>query len=73
MDGGSESQAAKHTDIRDDRAYFFFDLSARSKKTFKLKLNATYEGTFMLPAVRCEDMYNNDIYYQVPARPVVVR
>jgi hypothetical protein len=26
-----------------------------------------------LPAVRCEDMYNNDIYYQVPARPVVVR
>ena len=73
LDGGSESQAAKHMDIRDDRAYFFFDLSARSKKTFKLKLNATYEGSFMLPAVRCEDMYNNDIYYQVPARPVVVK
>lgn len=69
----SGSQAAKHFDIRDDRAYYFFDLSANSKATFKLKLNATYEGNFMLPAVRCEDMYNNDIYYMVPARPVVVK
>ena len=70
---GSETMGAKHLDIRDDRAYFFFDLSAHSKKTFTLKLNATYEGSFMLPAVRCEDMYNNEIYYVVPARPVVVK
>lgn len=73
LNAGSETQGAKHMDIRDDRAYFFFDLSAKSKKTFKLKLNATYEGSFMLPAVRCEDMYNNEIYYLVPARPVVVK
>ncbi|MCR4847461.1 MAG: hypothetical protein K5920_01235 [Bacteroidales bacterium] len=70
---GIETMGAKHLDIRDDRAYFFFDLSPRSKKTFTIKLNATYEGSFMLPAVRCEDMYNNDIYYVVPARPVVVK
>ena len=73
IDGGSGADGAKHLDIRDDRAYYFFDLSAKSKKTFTLKLNATYEGSYMLPAVRCEDMYNNDIYYQVPARPVVVK
>ena len=60
-------------DIRDDRAYFFFDLSPKSKQTFSLKLNATYEGTFMLPAVRCEDMYNNEIFYNVPARGCVVK
>ncbi|MCR5645172.1 MAG: hypothetical protein K6F96_02105 [Bacteroidales bacterium] len=70
---GSENNGAKHFDIRDDRAYFFFDLSAKQKKSFKLKLNATYEGSYMLPAVRCEDMYNNEIYYMVPARPVVVK
>ena len=64
---------AKHLDLRDDRAYFFFDLSPKQKKTFTLKLNATYEGSYMLPAVRCEDMYNDEIYYMVPARPVVVR
>ena len=70
---GSENMGAKHLDIRDDRAYYFFDLSPKQKKTFTLKLNATYEGSYMLPAVRCEDMYNNDIYYMVPARPVVVK
>jgi uncharacterized protein YfaS (alpha-2-macroglobulin family) len=70
---GTETMGAKHLDVRDDRAYFFFDLSPRSKKTFTVKLNATYEGSFMLPAVRCEDMYNNDIYYVVPARPVIVK
>ena len=43
------------------------------KITFRLKLNATYEGSFMLPAVHCEDMYNNEIFYVVPARQVVVR
>ena len=69
----SENEGAKHLDIRDDRAYYFFDLSAKQKKTFTLKLNATYEGSYMLPAVRCEDMYNNDIYYLVPARPVEVK
>ena len=68
-----DPEGAKHLDIRDDRAYYFFDLSAKEKKTFTLKLNATYEGSYMLPAVRCEDMYNNDIYYMVPARPVVVK
>lgn len=73
MGSGSGSQGAKHMDIRDDRVYYFFDLSPKSKKTFTVKLNATYEGSYMLPAVRCEDMYNNDIYYQVPARPVVVK
>ena len=70
---GTESMGAKHLDIRDDRAYFFFDLPRHSKKTFTIKLNATYEGSFMLPAVRCEDMYNNDIYYVIPARPVIVK
>ena len=70
---GSEPEGAKHFDIRDDRAYFFFDLAPRQRKTFTLKLNATYQGSFMLPAVRCEDMYNNEIYYMVPARPVEVR
>ena len=73
LNGEDGNSGAKHLDIRDDRAYFFFDLWSNSKKTFKLKLNATFEGNYMLPPVRCEDMYNNEIYYVVPARPVVVR
>ena len=67
------NEGAKHIDLRDDRAYFYFDLMPGAKKTFTLKANATYEGNYMIPAVRCEDMYNAEIYYQVPARGCVVK
>ena len=67
------NEGAKHIDFRDDRAYIYFDLMPRSKKTFTLKANATYEGNYMIPAVRCEDMYNNEIFYNVPARGCVVK
>ncbi|MBO7073720.1 MAG: hypothetical protein J6W12_02255 [Bacteroidales bacterium] len=64
---------AKHIDYRDDRAYIYFDLMPKSKATFTLKANATYEGKYMIPAVRCEDMYNAAIYYQMPAKACVVK
>ncbi len=67
------NEGAKHIDLRDDRACFYFDLNPGAKKTFTLKANATYEGNYMIPAVRCEDMYSNEIYYQVPARGCVVK
>ena len=67
------NDGAKHIDLRDDRAYFYFDLMPRSTKTFVLRANATYEGNYMIPAVRCEDMYNAEIYYQIPARGCVVK
>lgn len=67
------NEGAKHLDLRDDRAYFYFDLMPGDKTTFNLKANATYEGNYMIPAVRCEDMYNNEIYYQIPARGCVVK
>ena len=71
--GSIDMPNAKHVDIRDDRAYIYFDLSPRGKASFTLKLNATYEGQYMIPAVRCEDMYNNQIFYVVPARKTVVK
>ena len=67
------TDGAKHIDLRDDRAYIYFDLYSGAKKTFTLKANATYEGNYMIPAVRCEDMYNNEIFYQIPARGCVVK
>ena len=67
------NEGAKHLDLRDDRAYFYFDLYPGAKKTFTLKANATYEGSYMIPAIHCEDMYNDEIYYQIPARNCVVK
>ena len=73
MSSDDANSGAKHIDYRDDRTYIYFDLTPKSEKTFTLKLNATYEGEYMIPAVRCEDMYNNAIYYQMPARKCVVK
>ena len=73
LSGDDANSGAKHIDYRDDRTYFYFDLTPKSKKTFVLKANATHEGSYMISAVRCEDMYNADIYYQVPARKCMVK
>ncbi|HJW29767.1 MAG TPA: hypothetical protein VJ508_11075, partial [Saprospiraceae bacterium] len=51
-----------YQDIRDDRVYTYFDLSANQRKTFKVLLTASYAGTFYLPAVSCEAMYDHSIY-----------
>ena len=61
MDAGMSQQAGSiptYQDIRDDRVYTFFDLPARSTKTFRIMLNAAYLGKFYLPSVYAEVMYN---------------
>lgn len=69
----SYSSQYNFMDLRDDRVYFYFDLSPNDKKHFKISLNATYSGSFTIPSVHCEDMYNNEIYYIIPAKAVEVQ
>ncbi|WP_158974760.1 alpha-2-macroglobulin [Cellulophaga sp. L1A9] len=49
-----------HTDLRDDRANFYFDLKKNETKTFRILLNASYLGTYYLPGIQVEAMYDND-------------
>lgn len=51
-----------YKDIRDDRVMHYFDLNANQKAVFTVLLNATYEGSYYLPTVRAEAMYDNTIY-----------
>lgn len=55
-----ESSADKYTykDIRDDRVLTYFDLRRGESKTFTVRLQATYAGNFILPAIQCEAMYD---------------
>ena len=55
-----ESSADKYTykDIRDDRVLTYFDLRRDESKTFTVRLQATYAGNFILPAIQCEAMYD---------------
>jgi uncharacterized repeat protein (TIGR01451 family) len=59
--GGAKGQA-RYTDIRDDRVNFYFDLNRQKSKTFTVKLNASYLGTYYLPGTQVEAMYDASYY-----------
>lgn len=61
-----------YQDIRDDRVYTYFDLGANQRKTFKVLLTASYAGSYYLPAVSCEAMYDNAVYARKKGRVVDV-
>lgn len=50
-----------YQDIRDDRVLTYFDLRQRQSKTFTVRLQATYAGSFILPAIQCEAMYDAEV------------
>ncbi|MBU0763628.1 MAG: hypothetical protein KJ607_02210, partial [Bacteroidetes bacterium] len=63
---------SKYQDIRDDRVYTYFDLNRHKTKTFKMQLNASYTGTYYLPAVYCEAMYDHTINAKIHGQWVEV-
>ncbi|GAB5564835.1 MAG: MG2 domain-containing protein [Winogradskyella sp.] len=63
--GDTTVSQARHTDIRDDRVNFYFDMDRKGNygtKTFTVMLNASYLGTYYLPGAQAEAMYDNDNY-----------
>ena len=57
LSGGGEEDGYDHKDIRDSGVNWFFGLPAGKSKTFTVELRAAYEGSFVLPAIVCESMY----------------
>lgn len=55
------NQAYTHQDIRDDKVLTYFDLPAKTTKTFTINLNASYLGEFFMPSIQCEAMYDNKV------------
>lgn len=68
---GSASQPV-YQDIRDDRVYTYFSLEAGERKSFRVKLNAAYQGRFWLPAIQAEAMYRSDFRARWPGHWVEV-
>ncbi|MCD8442237.1 hypothetical protein LNI88_06445 [Tenacibaculum dicentrarchi] len=54
------SSKVDFTDIRDASISNYFTLKEHQKKTFTVLLNASYLGTYYLPGVQVEAMYDND-------------
>ena len=73
LTGGADgSEGYDHMDIRDDRVNWFFALPAGRYKTFTVGLRAAYEGSYAMPAVVCEAMYEPALNASTEAGTAVV-
>ncbi|GAE83062.1 hypothetical protein JCM10512_1313 [Bacteroides reticulotermitis JCM 10512] len=56
----TSSDKYDYRDIRDDRILTYFNLRQGESKTFIARLQASYAGNFVLPAIQCEAMYDSN-------------
>ncbi len=61
-----------YRDFRDDRVYTYFSLKSGETKKFIILLTASYRGTYAMPAVVCEAMYDDGVRARRPGREVTV-
>jgi uncharacterized repeat protein (TIGR01451 family) len=56
------SGSISYQDVRDDRVLTYIDyLPSGKQTTISIKLTASYIGTYTLPSIKCEAMYNAQI------------
>ncbi len=70
--GSFRANKVAHTDIRDDRVNFYFDLKPKESKTVTILLNASYLGRYYLPGVQCEAMYDHNYLVRTEGKWVEV-
>ena len=70
--GGALEDSYDYKDIRDDRVLWYFALPAGRSKTFSVQMRAAYEGTYALPAIQAEAMYEPAVSAAAPAGTAVV-
>lgn len=68
----STNAAYTYQDVRDDRILTYFNLKQGEHKAFSIRLQATYLGHFILPAVQCEAMYDTTIQARTQAGKTTV-
>lgn len=55
-----------YQDIRDDYIYTYLDMKYNKTSTFKFDATVAYDGSYYIPAVHAEAMYDEDISAIVP-------
>lgn len=68
----TQTEGYDYQDIRDDRVLTYFDLKRNQSKTFTIRLQASYAGVFVLPAVQAEAMYDTSAHAKTRAGEVTV-
>lgn len=73
-DAGSMPSGVEYRDLRDDRADSFIpQLPGGATVTVRTRLNATYAGTYTLPAVSCGAMYDGKVKGNTASGTAVVK
>ncbi len=62
-----------YRDFRDDRVYTYFSLRSGETKKFFIILTAAYRGSYSMPAVVCEALYDESYAARRPGFSVEVR
>ena len=70
--GQAGTTVPEYQDIRDDRVMTYFDIWNKKPHTYRVQLNAAYQGKYYLPTVYCEAMYDNNIFSRKPGQWIEV-
>lgn len=73
LSGDQERDDIDFEDIRDERVDTFFSLNVGQTKTFRLRATAAYRGSFYLPAVQAEAMYEPEVQALEPGQWITIR
>ena len=65
-------KGTENVDIRDDRIYLYFSLKQGETKKFTLRFNASYPGTYLLPAITCSAMYDDSITATLAGNRIII-
>ena len=68
----TKAASFNYQDIRDDRIMTYFDLNRNQSKIFRVRIMASYSGSFVFPAIQCEGMYDTSVTARTRAGRVVV-
>jgi len=71
-DSDPVSKTYTYRDIRDDRILTYFDLLRNQERVFDIRLQSAYIGSFVLPAIQCEAMYDTKVQARTRAGKVEV-
>ncbi len=70
--GNIKASDFEYQDIRDDRVYTYFDINSNKVHTYRVQLNAAYQGRYYLPTISCDAMYDKTIHSRRPGQWVEV-
>ncbi len=75
MEGDSDESVRNYDwrDMKDTHVYTYFSLDRDETKSYRFTATVAYKGSYYVPAIRAEAMYNADIQAVVPGAFVGVR